>query len=139
MSADQAPALTWLEFANADLAMAGIPLPEGALYELLCFHAQQAAEKAIKAVLIHCDLDFPFVHDLRLLANLFPADLRFAAELSGIDELTPFAVTTRYPFSFRDSAVDKTEYDQAIRIANEVVSWATKVIATSREQAAQEL
>lgn len=28
-------------------------LPAGGLYELLCFHAQQAAEKSLKAVLIH--------------------------------------------------------------------------------------
>jgi HEPN domain-containing protein len=133
MSADQAPALTWLEFANADLAMAKIPLPDGAVYEQLCFHAQQAAEKAIKGVLIHSDLDFPFVHDLRLLANLLPASLRSTAELSGIDKLTPYAVATRYPFSFRDNAVDKSEYEEAIRIADRVVAWAEGAIAQPRE------
>lgn len=40
----------WLRRARSDLALAKVPLPEGALYEDLCFHAQQAAEKAIKAV-----------------------------------------------------------------------------------------
>ena len=35
----------WLRYAKADLALAQVPLPAGGLYELLCFHAQQAAEK----------------------------------------------------------------------------------------------
>ncbi len=32
----------WVRRARSDLALAKIPLPEGALYEDLCFHAQQA-------------------------------------------------------------------------------------------------
>jgi len=40
----------WLENARADLALARSPLPLGGLYEHLCFHAQQAAEKSLKAV-----------------------------------------------------------------------------------------
>ena len=132
-------AQVWVDFARADLAMAKAPLPDGARYEQLCFSAQQAAEKAIKAVLVSRGVAFPFVHDLRRLAALLPDDLSGRDALDGVETLTPFAVTSRYPFSFRDSAVDKTEYDEAIRIANEVVSWATGVIATPRQQAAQEL
>ena len=43
-----------------------------ALYlEDFCFDAQQAAEKAVKAVFMACGLTFPFIHDLgRLLALL---------------------------------------------------------------------
>jgi HEPN domain-containing protein len=134
MSNDQTTAQTWLRIARADLALAEVSLPEDALYELLCFHAQQAAEKAIKAVLLYLDLDFPFVHDLRLLANLLPADLRSAPALTGVEALTAYAVTTRYPFSFRDDAVDKNEYDEAIRIADEVVRWAAAVIDEPRQK-----
>ncbi len=43
----------WLARAEGDLALARVPLPEGAFYEDLCFHAQQAAEKALKAVYQH--------------------------------------------------------------------------------------
>jgi HEPN domain-containing protein len=42
----------WLRYAQSDLKLASITLPSGVLLEALCFHAQQAAEKAIKAVLI---------------------------------------------------------------------------------------
>ena len=38
----------WLRYAKADLALARVPLPQGGLYELLCFHAPQAAEKSVK-------------------------------------------------------------------------------------------
>jgi HEPN domain-containing protein len=38
--------------------------------EDLCFDAQQAAEKAIKAVLIHLGVRFPYVHDLSVLLDL---------------------------------------------------------------------
>lgn len=119
--------------------MASIPLPEGARYEQLCFGAQQAAEKALKAVLLHCDIDFPFIHNLRVLAGLLPADLRSVPELAGVATLTTYAVVTRYPWAVDDDPVDKTEYDEAIRIASKVVSWAAGVIATPRQQAAQEL
>jgi HEPN domain-containing protein len=40
----------WLTRAEGDLALARAPLPEGAFHEDLCFHAQQAAEKSLKAV-----------------------------------------------------------------------------------------
>jgi len=43
----------WLDHAKSDLAFARLPLREGAYYEGLCFHAQQAAEKALKAVYQH--------------------------------------------------------------------------------------
>ncbi len=53
----------WLVRARSDLALAGSSLA-GVLLEDLCFHAQQAAEKAIKAVLIRHDTEFPLTHDL---------------------------------------------------------------------------
>ena len=37
----------WLRLAKADLAIARLELPPDGLLELLCFHAQQAAEKSI--------------------------------------------------------------------------------------------
>lgn len=54
----------WLARARADLAMAKIQLPAGARYESLCFHAQQAAEKAIKAVCRARRHGFRYTHDI---------------------------------------------------------------------------
>jgi len=50
--------------ARGDLAIAKAPLPKGAFYEDLCFHAQQAAEKALKAVYQHHGWPFRYTHDL---------------------------------------------------------------------------
>jgi HEPN domain-containing protein len=57
--------------ARGDLAIAKAPLPEGAFFEDLCFHAQQAAEKALKAVYLHLGWNFRYTHDLdQLLEGL---------------------------------------------------------------------
>ena len=57
----------WLARARGDLALARAPLPLGDFYEDLCLHAQQAAEKALKAVYLHCGWTFRYVHDLEEL------------------------------------------------------------------------
>ncbi len=60
----------WLNRARSNLALARSRIPEAYL-EDLCFEAQQAAEKAIKAVMIRHDIELPYVHDLaRLLSVL---------------------------------------------------------------------
>ena len=60
----------WINRAISDLAMAKSRIVTTYL-EDLCFHAQQAAEKAIKAVMILRGIEFPYTHDLsRLLTML---------------------------------------------------------------------
>ncbi|MBN1900377.1 HEPN domain-containing protein [Candidatus Sumerlaeota bacterium] len=54
----------WLLRAKSDLAITCAPLPEGALYEDLCFHRQQAAEKALKAVYQYKGASFRYTHDI---------------------------------------------------------------------------
>ena len=87
----------WLNRARSNLARAQKPL-EGAYLEDFCFDAQQAAEKAIKAVFMACGLTFPFIHDLgRLLALLVQGGIRVPKYVIESDRLTSYAVTTRYP------------------------------------------
>ena len=78
----------WVARARGDLALAAAPLPEGAFYEDLCFHAQQAAEKAVKAVYRARGLKFAYIHDIaELLGSLeregvdIPDDVRESAVL----------------------------------------------------------
>ena len=55
----------WLRHAESDLALAKLALErEEILTEQVCFHAPQAAEKALKAVLIASQQRFPPLHDL---------------------------------------------------------------------------
>ena len=63
----------WLNRARSNLVQARNEAP--AIYlEDLCFHAQQAAEKAIKAVMIARGIDFPYTHDIARLLRLLDSD-----------------------------------------------------------------
>ncbi|MGQ0814414.1 MAG: HEPN domain-containing protein [Gemmatimonadota bacterium] len=53
----------WLRLAKADLALANSGLSD-VPPEPLCFHAQQAAEKALEAVMLSRAVPFPHIHDL---------------------------------------------------------------------------
>ena len=48
----------WLRHARSDLALARMRKTKSLLYGHLCFHAQQAAEKALKAVMVHMGYAF---------------------------------------------------------------------------------
>ena len=112
----------WLNRARSSLPMARNRV-EGAYLEDLCFEAQQAAEKAIKAVMIKRNMEFPYVHDLgRLLELLKQAGEEVPADLVRAGELTPYAVDTRYPGT--SEPVDQQQYRDAIEIAETVVRWA---------------
>ena len=112
----------WMNRARSNLVRAKNRIP-GAYLEDLCFDAQQAAEKAIKAVLIAREIEFPYVHDLGSLLFLLeetgeavPEAVRTAVSL------TTYATTTRYPNA--GSPVTEGEYREAIAIAEAMVRWA---------------
>ena len=86
-----------LNRARSNLALAKNRIP-GAYLEDLSFKAQQAAEKAIKAILIRLDIEYPYVHDLaRLLSMLEDAGESIPIIVRKAEELTPYALITRYP------------------------------------------
>jgi HEPN domain-containing protein len=61
----------WLRHARSDLELAGINRPDEVfLFEELRFHAQQAAEKALKAVLIAKGISPPKTHNIRMLLDI---------------------------------------------------------------------
>ena len=62
----------WLRYAYSDLELARVERPSNVLFEGLCFHAQQAAEKALKAVLIAKGLPAPKTHNIRTLLDFLP-------------------------------------------------------------------
>lgn len=91
--------------------------------EDLCFDAQQAAEKAVKAVLLHRGVAFPYVHDLTALLTLaLDAGSAVPESVREAGRLTRYAVETRYPGLAEP--VTREEYEQAVAIADAVVGWA---------------
>ena len=119
----------WLNRAKSNLARSRVTM-EGVYLEDLCFDAEQAAEKAIKAVLIYHEISFPYVHDLaRLLTLLQEAGYSLPNRVREAARLTRYAVTTRYPGLAE--AVGWEEYEEAVSIAKAVVQWADEVIGGS--------
>jgi HEPN domain-containing protein len=116
----------WLRSARSDLALAEANVP-GADLEAFCFHAQQAAEKAIKGMLLSRGIRFPYVHDLgALLALATRGGVPVPEEIAVADRLTDYAVLTRYPLP---DAVTEDDHREAIRLARRVVDWADSEIA----------
>ena len=77
--------------AKGDLAFARAPLTRGASYEDWCFHVQQAAEKALKAVYRHHGWTFEYTHDLEeLVAGLQRQGLGVPPEVEERIVLTSF-------------------------------------------------
>ena len=65
--------------------------------DLIGFHAQQAAEKMLKALLAARGVDYPKTHNLRVLVELLSAEgLQLPEKLAEIDRLTQFGTTFRY-------------------------------------------
>ncbi len=116
----------WLRRAQLNLARSRNVLP-AADFEDYCFDAQQAAEKAIKAVFILHGAAFQYVHDLgRLLTDLATTGVSVPKYLLPADQLTRYAVMARYPGL--SSPVTKSQYARAVRIAERVVNWAERQI-----------
>ena len=120
----------WMDRARRDLALARAPLPDGALYEDLCYHAQQAAEKALKAIYRSRKSEFRYTHNIGELINGLATENMIVPEpvLEAI-ELTEFATQTRYPGTGEPTTVQ--EYDRAIAGAEAVVAWADELIRNS--------
>ncbi len=116
----------WLNRARSNLAQAKVHV-SGVYFEDLCFAAQQAAEKAIKAVFVHHGLDFPFVHDLaRLLTLLEEAGHKVPKYVRQAERLARFAVETRYPGL--SGPVARRDHRRAVGIAEAVLRWAARQI-----------
>ena len=110
----------WLRKAEQDLDACQVLLKEEfPEYSVAAFHAQQAAEKFVKALLVRHQIEFPKTHDLNLLRKLVAKKGRGLAEaLTIADNLTPYAVEFRYPSG--EIVIPKEEADRAKEIAVEV-------------------
>lgn len=111
----------WLNRAKSNLLLASAQRV-GVYLEDLCFNAQQAVEKAIKALLIQRAIAFPYVHDIaQLLTLVEQAGLDIPQSVKQAERLTRFAVFTRYPGIA--SPIRQEELMEAVRIAEEVLQW----------------
>jgi HEPN domain-containing protein len=99
----------WLFRAKEDIAVIDSLFgTDPALYaSTICFHAQQAVEKFLKAFLIYYDVDFPRTHDVDyLLLECQKIDSKdFNIDLGSLSD---FGVSIRYPDDFYIPDKDET-------------------------------
>ena len=126
----------WLSFAETDLGIAQHlydryrPRP----LEIVCYHCQQSAEKAIKAVIIAMGAQdgMPKPHDLSFLLNqiknMTEIDERY---YDYADTLTPYGVSVRYPSELE---IEDRHAETALRYASELLAWAKSICTGSDER-----
>lgn len=100
--------LAWLDKARKDVAMARMAIERGEEFaDMASFHAQQAAEKALKAYLVWLDIEFPKTHLVGQLLDLIGSrDDSFESLPDRLEAITAFAAESRYPASFLPSLTD---------------------------------
>lgn len=111
----------WLEFSAQDIVAARAASRSSEFApRIVCFHAQQAAEKALKAVLVRHGVRFPRTHSLIALEALLPDSLRAKTAPVDIASLNVWAVDARYP----SDLPEPTESDAAnsVKVAEELLN-----------------
>lgn len=121
----------WLHHAREDLETARVTLA-GKRWSATSFHAQQAAEKALKALWIETKGEPPpRIHDLVPLAEEAGLPRDWTGEL---DVLTRVYLVTRYPDAVREGELAKLNEERArahIELAERVITWLEQRLSTA--------
>lgn len=117
----------WVTTAEGDYVSAKreVSAQEDPNYDSAFFHAQQCAEKYLKAMLCEANIAVPKMHDLNLLVDLLPVLGEFAQMHEALEELTAGAVESRYPGFFADT----NDAREAVEVAGRVRALARKALA----------
>lgn len=109
----------WLAKAENDLLTATHTLKLGRRCptDTVCFHAQQCAEKCLKALLVLRGIDFPKTHDLEALAARLRNGPKPALSPDALARLKRYATVTRYPGA---EAISLSEARRAIATARRI-------------------
>lgn len=113
-------ALRWLQLAEEDLTVARHTAADPDLVSrAACTWAHQAAEKALKALLVKDGIDPPKNHDLIRLSQRVDIGLQDRLEALDLAELTRWAIEGRYPDEFVEAT--KADAERALRTGEAVL------------------
>jgi HEPN domain-containing protein len=91
------------------------------------FHAQQAVEKAIKAVLSEKGIEHPFTHDIMRLMELLPtASIPFPPDAGDLPALSPYGAILRYEKA--QPANEPLNRTWAKECVQRTLEWARKIL-----------
>ena len=91
---------------------------DDSLAAVVCFHAQQAVEKLLKALLVFAGVPFARTHDVIRLAQLLPGDLAPPVPVADLAPLNRYAVEARYPIG--EEPISGEEARAAIAVSRRV-------------------
>ena len=105
---------------NALLGM--IEYPKNFDDSVFGFHAQQAVEKLLKAILVFNEIEYKRTHDLQtLFKQVFDLSIALPSDLKELDELTGFAVEFRYDLFIEDEPLDRKDIYNKVSSLKEIV------------------
>lgn len=109
--------LQWMAKGDNDLRNAEhtLTMTEGCPLDTVCFHAQQCAEKYVKAYLAFQGIDFPKTHDLGELVALLSDPGWFPLSVEECEQITDYATVTRYPGDW--GSIDRPDAEHAVAVA----------------------
>ncbi|WP_423224700.1 HEPN domain-containing protein [Candidatus Amarolinea aalborgensis] len=106
----------WLTRAAEDLSASQVLLFRPDLTNAVTFHAQQAVEKALKAVIEELDLGFVKTHSLTRLYELVRPHYAVIGDLDMLDRLDAVYIDARYPGDMGLLPTGKPTSDEAIEL-----------------------
>lgn len=118
----------WLRRARSNLARAtqGQTTPD-VLLEDVCFDAQQAVEKAFKALLVLRGVQVPRTHSIsELITTLAQLGFDVPADVQEASALTDYAVSARYPGPSEPVLLE--DYENAVATATRVMVWVSRIV-----------
>lgn len=120
--------LEWMMRARSNLARAKMgKVSPDIIYEDLCFDAQQAVEKSLKALCIFNEILFPKTHDISYLMELLENNgVKIPKGLQKAKILTSYAVETRYPGDY--GFIEESKYLESLDLAEKVLTWVESMI-----------
>jgi HEPN domain-containing protein len=113
----------WLRYSKSDLSTAKHIFED--VYpreiEIVCYHSQQCAEKALKGYCVFKGIEPPKAHDLIALCHLcMTTEDTFLLIIDNCSRLNPYGVIVRYP---NELAVDETTAKSSVIMAQKIYEF----------------
>ncbi len=120
-----------LRLADRDIKVFDILMEEPEAHlSIVLFHAQQAVEKSLKAVLFSRQIEFRRTHDLTELAELLRQEgVETPVADDSLERLNPFAVTFRYD----DMDIELMTPEDVVGLVVEVRKWAEAQVSATAQ------
>ncbi|GHV18463.1 DNA-binding protein [Planctomycetales bacterium] len=119
----------WLARAQSNLELAKVEHGATVFNEDLCFQAQQAAEKGLKALLLFYGEEPDKTHNLVTLVQKIATRVAMPTAIKEVVILNNYAVQTRYPGDY--TPVTTAEYENAVRVAGDCLQWVKEKLSVA--------